>query len=312
MPDPVTGTIAAVTTIGGGLLQRNTERQAAAQASDAQVGAAEAGVAEQRYQFDALQELFKPYIEAGTKAIGGMQPYAAAGAPALAQQQAILGLSGAGEQAKAIAALEASPLYRAQVRQGEEALLQSASATGGLRGGNVQAALSQFRPQMLQNQIDLQYSRLGGLTELGQTTTQNLARLGQASAAGQGVAGMESARAISGLYGDIGASQAGRAIAEQKAQGQLQGSLLSVGGQFLGGLTGSGGSGGIGSLFSDRRLKRNIRKLGSRPDGLGVYEFDYVWGGGKNIGLMAQEVINVYPHAVSMVDGYFAVNYDQV
>lgn len=303
MPDPVTGTIAAVTTIGGGLLQRNTERQAAAQASGAQVGAAEAGIAEQRYQFDALQELFKPYIEAGTKAIGGMQPYAAAGAPALAQQQAILGLSGAGEQAKAIAALEASPLYRAQVRQGEEALLQSASATGGLRGGNVQAALSQFRPQMLQNQIDLQYSRLGGLTELGQTTTQNLARLGQASAAGQGVAGMESARAISGLYGDIGASQAGRAIAEQKAQGQFQSGLLNLGGQLLP---------GVGKLFSDQRLKRNIRKLGSRPDGLGVYEFDYVWGGGKNIGLMAQEVINVYPHAVSMVDGYFAVNYDQV
>lgn len=303
MPDPISAAISAVTTIGGSLLQRNTERQAAAQASDAQVGAAESGMAEQRRQFDALQELFKPYVEAGTKAIGGMQPYAEAGAPALAQQQAILGLSGAGEQAKAIAALEASPLYQSQVRQGEEALLQSASATGGLRGGNVQAALAQFRPQMLQNQIDLQYSRLGGLTELGQTTTQNLARLGQASAAGQGVAGMESARAISGLYGDIGASQAGRAIAEQKAQGQFQSGLLNLGGQFIP---------SIGKMFSDQRLKRNIRKLGSRPDGLGVYEFDYVWGGGKNIGLMAQEVINVYPHAVSMVDGYFAVNYDQV
>ena len=303
MPDPISAAISAVTTIGGSLLQRNTERQAAAQASDAQVGAAESGMAEQRRQFDALQELFKPYVEAGTKAIGGMQPYAEAGAPALAQQQAILGLSGAGEQAKAIAALEASPLYQSQVRQGEEALLQSASATGGLRGGNVQAALAQFRPKMLQNQIDLQYSRLGGLTELGQTTTQNLARLGQASAAGQGVAGMESARAISGLYGDIGASQAGRAIAEQKAQSQFQSGLLNLGGQFIP---------SIGKMFSDQRLKRNIRKLGSRPDGLGVYEFDYVWGGGKNIGLMAQEVINVYPHAVSMVDGYFAVNYDQV
>ena len=303
MPDPISAAISAVTTIGGSLLQRNTERQAAAQASDAQVGAAESGMAEQRRQFDALQELFKPYVEAGTKAIGGMQPYAEAGAPALAQQQAILGLSGAGEQAKAIAALEASPLYQSQVRQGEEALLQSASATGGLRGGNVQAALAQFRPKMLQNQIDLQYSRLGGLTELGQTTTQNLARLGQASAAGQGVAGMESARAISGLYGDSGASQAGRAIAEQKAQSQFQSGLLNLGGQFIP---------SIGKMFSDQRLKRNIRKLGSRPDGLGVYEFDYVWGGGKNIGLMAQEVINVYPHAVSMVDGYFAVNYDQV
>jgi hypothetical protein len=307
MPDPITGTIAAVTTIGGGLLQRNTERQAAAQASDAQVGASEAGMAETRRQFDALQELMRPYVQAGTQAIGGLQPFAAAGAPALAQQQALIGLGGAGEQARAISAIEQSPLFQAQVRQGEEAILQGASATGGLRGGNIQAALAQFRPEMLQQQIDLQYQRLGGLTELGQATTQNLARLGQASAAGQAAAGMESARAISGMYGDIGASRAGRAMAEQKAQGQFQGSLFNLGGQILGARAPGGGS-----LFSDERLKRNIKKIGTRPDGLSVYEYEYIWGGGRNIGLMAQEVNAVYPHAVGVVDGYLTVNYNQV
>jgi hypothetical protein len=307
MPDPITGTIAAVTTIGGGLLQRNTERQAAAQASDAQVGASQASIEEQRRQFDALQELMKPYVQAGTQAIGGLQPFAAAGAPALAQQQALVGLGGAGAQARAIAGIEQSPLFQAQLRQGEEAILQGASATGGLRGGNIQAALAQFRPEMLQQQIDLQYQRLGGLTELGQATTQNLARLGQASAAGQGAAGMESARAISGAYGDIGASRAGRAMAEQKAQGQFQGSLFNLGGQILGARAPGGGS-----LFSDERLKRNIKQIGTRPDGLGVYEYDYIWGGGRNIGLMAQEVNAVYPHAVGVVDGYLTVNYNQV
>jgi hypothetical protein len=303
MPNPVTALVSGGVSLVGGLLGRNTERQAAAQASDAQVGASQAGLEEQRRQFDAMQELMRPYVQAGTQAIGGLQPFAAAGAPALAQQQALIGLGGAGEQARAIAGIEQSPLFQAQVRQGEQAILQGASATGGLRGGNIQAALAQFRPEMLQQQIDLQYQRLGGLTELGQATTQNLARLGQASAAGQGAAGMESARAISGLYGDIGASRAGRAMAEQRAQGQFQGGLINLAGQALP---------AIGKMFSDIRLKENIKKIGTRPDGLGVYEFDYIWGGDRNIGLMAQEVNEVYPHAVGVVDGYLTVNYSQV
>jgi hypothetical protein len=128
------------------------------------------------------------YGAAGTRAVGGLDPYAAAGAPALAQQQALLGLRGPQAQQSSIFAIEQSPLFQAQVRQGEEAILQAASATGGLRGGNVQAALAQFRPQMLQREIDLQYGRLGGMTSLGAGTTQNLANLGLTST--QNLAGL--------------------------------------------------------------------------------------------------------------------------
>jgi hypothetical protein len=91
MPNPVTALVGGGVSLVGGLLGRNTERQAAAQASDAQVGASQAGLEEQRRQFDAMQELMRPYVQAGTQAIGGLQPFAAAGAPALAQQQALVG-----------------------------------------------------------------------------------------------------------------------------------------------------------------------------------------------------------------------------
>jgi hypothetical protein len=233
---------------------------------------------ELRTQFANLQELLKPYVQVGPEALQG--------------QRAIVGLGGPAEEAAQIARIEQSPLFQAQVRQGEEALLQGASATGGLRGGNIQAALAQFRPGMLQSQIDLQYERLGGLTTLGQK-----------SAAAQAGAGMGLAESLSGLYGDIGASRAGRAMAEQRAQGQFQGGLINLAGQALP---------AIGKMFSDIRLKENIKKIGTRPDGLGVYEFDYIWGGDRNIGLMAQEVNEVYPHAVGVVDGYLTVNYSQV
>lgn len=61
--------------------------------------------------------------------------------------------------------------------------------------------------------------------------------------------------------------------------------------------------------FSDRRLKRNIVKLGVAPNGLNVYSFDYVWGESA-IGHMADEVEVMYPEAVvTHESGFKMVNY---
>ena len=280
MPDPVTGLIVGGSQLIGGMMQSD----AASDAAGAQTAASQAGIEEQRRQFDMVRELLKPYVEAG--------------APALQQQQALIGLQGPQAQQQAISALEQGAGFQARVRQGEEALLQRASATGGLRGGNIQAALAQFRPQMLQQEIETQYGRLGGLTSLGQQ-----------SAAGVGTAGMQTGARVAGLYGDIGAAQAGAEL----AQGQAMANLFNMPAQFLGMQYGAKvGTPGFGGLFSDRRLKRNITKIGTRPDGLGVYEFEYIWGGGRQIGLMAQEVQGVYPDAVGEVGGYLTVNYSKV
>lgn len=66
--------------------------------------------------------------------------------------------------------------------------------------------------------------------------------------------------------------------------------------------------------LSDRRLKRNIIRVGTtRALGLPIYEYDYVWGGGRQQGVMADEVAKVIPCAVvTMPDGYKAVNYGLV
>jgi hypothetical protein len=295
MPDPVTALVVGGTQVVGGIMQSNA--------------ASEAGIAEQRRQFDAVQEILKPYVTAGTGAITGLQPYAAAGAPALEQQQALLGLRGPEAQQAAIAGIESGAGYQAQVRAGEEALLQRASATGGLRGGNIQAALAQFRPQMLQAEIEKQYGRLGGLTALGQTTSQNLAQLGQASAAGTATAGLRTGADIANLMGQQGAARAGAEL----AQGQAFANVLNLPAQFLGMQYGAKvGTPGFGNIFSDIRLKKNITRVGTRLDGLGVYEFEYVWGGGRQVGLMAQEVLGVYPDAVGESGGYLTVDYSKV
>jgi hypothetical protein len=188
-------------------------------------------------------------------------------------------------------------------------LLQRASATGGLRGGNIQAALAQFRPQMLQQAIEDQYGRLGGLTALGQTTTQNIAQLGQASAAGQSAAGLQTGADIAGLLGIQGAARAGSRL----GQGAAASNVLNLPGQFLGMQYGAGvANPGLQNIFSDQRLKKNVARLGTRSDGLGVYGFEYIWGGGRQIGLMAQEVAILYPDAIGESGGYMTVNYGKV
>jgi hypothetical protein len=77
------------------------------------------------------------------------------------------------------------------------------------------------------------------------------------------------------------------------------------GGSDWGTLLGTGAK--IGSMFamSDRRLKRNIKPLGG-----GWYSFDYVWGGPRQIGVMAQEVMLTNPAAVHVhPSGYLMVDY---
>ena len=284
MPDPVTALVVGGTQVVGGMMQAD----AAEDAANIQAGAAGQGIAEQRRQFDALQALLKPYTEAGV--------------PALEQQQAFLGLRGPEAEQAAIERISGGETFQALQRQGEEALLQRASATGGLRGGNIQGALAQFRPALLNQALEQQYSRLGGMTSLGQQ-----------SAAGVGTAGMQTGVNVANLLGQQGAALAGGELGQAKAYGQI----LNMPAQFLGMQYGAGGGGsagtpGFGNLFSDRRLKKNIKQISTRPDGLNVYEFDYIWGGGRQIGLMAQEVQTIYPGAVSESGGFLMVDYSKV
>lgn len=197
---PIGGTIGS--SLGGAI----EGRQAVGEAAGVQAASAQAGIDEQRRQFDAIRNLLQPYVQAGTGA--------------LTQQQALLGIGAPGAQQQAIAALQASPQFAALQQQGENALLQNVSATGGLRGGNIQAALAQFRPALLSNLIEQQYSRLGGLSSLGQN-----------AAVGVGNAGMNTGTNITTLLGRQGQAQAGGILGQQallgggieKAFGAIQG-----------------------------------------------------------------------------------------
>lgn len=226
--------LAGIAVGGATLISGMAQADAAESAAAAQSGAAQAGIEEQRRQFDKVQELLKPYSMEGEKALGGLAPFAAAGAPALEEQQALLGLRGPEAERAAIERIRGGETFKALAGQGEEALLQRASATGGLRGGNIQGALAQFRPALLSSLIDQQYGRLGGMTALGVETTGNLARLGQASAAGTGAAAQTTGANVANLLGQQGAALAGAEIAQGKAFGAIPAAISGGLGLFSG------------------------------------------------------------------------------
>lgn len=183
-----------------------------------------------------------------------VQPWTEAGQAALQQQQALAGLLGPEAQAAAIAQLEASPQFQAALAQGERAILQNAAATGGLRGGNVQAMLAQFRPQLLSSVIEQQYARLGGLSG----------------------AGLSAAGGQMGLGAEIAAAQAGGALSAaqldymqaQRQQQMLMGALAG-GAQALPGIAmGLAGMPGLGGAPAPAPAAGGMQGQAASP---GVY-----------------------------------------
>ena len=212
--------IGALLGIGASLLGARSQKKAAASAASSQSAAALAGIDEQRRQFNVAQRALSPFVNAGTSAISG--------------QLALAGLSGEEAQQAAIQRIEQGPQFQSLVEQGEQGILQNASATGGLRGGNTQAALGQFRPQVLSGLINQQFSNLGGI-----------AGLGQASAANSAAAAQNTGNSISQLLAQQGAAQAGGALASGQASANLASQVAGGLAQGFGNI-GGGGGGGFG------------------------------------------------------------------
>lgn len=206
MPNPIIGIAAAG--VGSSVIGGAAQARAGRAAASAQERAADQSIAEQRRQFDAVQKLLAPYVEIGTEATDALSTLA--------------GFDGAGAQQQAISDIQSGPEFQAMLEQGEKAILANAAATGGLRGGNTQAALATFRPQLLSDQIATRYQRLGGLQAVGQS-----------SATGQAAAAQNLGASVSNTLAQRGAAQAGAALSTGRAiAGAAQGIGSSLGGMF--------------------------------------------------------------------------------
>ena len=260
--------------------------KAAKKGAKAQRKGTQAAIDEQRRQFDIILGLTQPGREVGNQALNTLAQSFIPG---------FTGLSG-GEGGVPVTANTLSDIFSNlpgvqflsdQARRGVEA---SGAAVGDPFGGNVQREIGFQTASLAENQV---INRLLQLAGFGPQAT------------GQAVAGSSAASGnISQLLASLGGSQAagifGQAGSINNAlQGGLNNFLLARGlGLFGSGdpsgaaATSSGGGGGTAGAalgnFSDRRLKTNIRRIGT-VRGYPWYSFDYIWGTPAQ-GVMADEI----------------------
>ena len=105
-------------------------------------------------------------------------------------------------------------------------------------------------------------------------------------------------------------------LVQQNYQNQLaayQSRMGGIGGLFGSVLGAAGQAGGFGALFSDRRLKTDVRRVGQTDGGIPIYVYRYGNTGPFHMGVMADEIEAVIPDAViDHVSGFKMVNYAEV
>jgi hypothetical protein len=190
---------------------------------------------------------------------------------------ALLGLGGdAAEQEASFNRWLDSSGYQFALDQGNRAISGSAAGRGMLRSGATMKALSDYGQKT------------------GASFFQNyLDRLAQMQGAGL---------SAGGLMSDAGRwSESQGKTTESGGIGGLLGSALSIGSRFI---------------PSDPRLKKDVEKIGEREDGLGIYEYRYIWEDDeaeKTTGVMADEVARLRPDALGpTIFGYATVNYGRL
>lgn len=195
-------------------------------------------------------------------------------------------------------------------QQQDEAALRSRLVNSGLRPGT-QAYTTELTRLTQNNRDQLNQLALTGRSqafgEAIQTRNQPLNEL-NALLSGSQLQNPGTASSATPQTSVAGVDYAG--LVQQNYQNKLQSSQAGLGGLF--GLAGSLGSSAISAgMFSDRRLKTDIRKIGEYADGLGKYAWRYIWGGPEHIGVMADEVSVIRPHAMGApFAGYLTVNYE--
>lgn len=188
----------------GSLLGGGSAKKASRKAQAEQIAFQNKALAEQTRQFDLTRSDYQPYLSTGLAGLSNLGD--------------LIGVNGADAQSAGLVNIQNSPELAAIIRNGEEAVLQNASATGGLRGGNIQTGLANFRGDAFANQLQTQIARLAGLAGLGQGATDSVSSFGA-----------NKANNISNIYSNMGNINASHIL----TRGGINADLWKRGGSFL-------------------------------------------------------------------------------
>ena len=190
--------------------------------------------------------------------------------------------------------LQNNPLFQMGLDNANRVTQQSAASRGRLSAGDTLQQLNNNALLTAQPLIANQ-----------QNSIQNLLNQGLQTAQGQGNIAIGQGTNIANTTTDIGAALAGGQVGAANARGQGASNILGAGAQLAG-------------LFSDPRLKENIKATGNK-NGFNTYTWDWneialvkLGLAGSSEGVMADEVQAIMPDAVKYKDGFMHVNYSMI
>lgn len=156
-----------------------------------------------------------------------------------------------------------------------------------------QGANNQNRQQQIAEALMLRSQPLNELNALRTGTQVQMPQFGAGQAQTPGLPGVDIMSAAQGQYGQQ-LNSYNAAVGADNQNMQTMGQIAAL----------------LASMYSDRRLKRDVVATGERtPGGIPVYEWTYIWGGPRVRGVMADDV----PHARWRgADGFYRVDYTKV
>lgn len=187
--------------------------------------------------------------------------------------------------------------YNQSLQSGQYDLARQQQAFGqqqqvGAQDFNQQLAAAQFQNQTRQNQIAEAMQQRGfSLNEINALMSGQ--QVGMPQFSGYSQAGQAQAPDLLNAASMGYQSDLNRSNAQNANNAQTIGALSSI----------------AMMMFSDRRVKADIRRIGTHRRGFGIYAYRYIGERGRRVGVIAQEVRRVAPELVHSVRGVLQVNY---
>ena len=275
----------ATAVVGGAVISGYMAKKGADKAADASKDAAQTQASSEQAALDYQIEreaLPRQFSEGALKGLGG-----------------IYGLEGGtGNQQDLVNRAIESPLYQAIIggqEAGEKSILRNAAMTGGFRSGNVQGNLYDYNTQLQNKALLESYNQqLQGLTGLAGLPNNTNAIANQMSSIGQ----------------TLGQGQVAAGQVQQAGYNQMGSNMMGMANLGIKAY-------GAGIDFSDRRLKRNLEKIGE-VNGHNWYMWDWnivankMGLDGKSEGVLADELVKTNPDCIGIQDGFMFVDYTKL
>ena len=284
----VTGAVVGGLTLANSVYQGKKATKAAGQAADVAAQGQEGTLDYMRQQ----QEKYEPYKMQGLE---GLSEFSQVPGQPLSQEEMI-------------AQAEASPLYGAIMSgmdEGEAAVMRNAGATGKMRSGNVRTALAENARDFQTKALLTGYQDVRNQDQYNRE--QQLQQL-RFLAGGQDMTG-DVTQQMQNLTTTQAQGIMGKAQTRQAANAGSMNTLMGLGSMGIDAYE--------AGMFSDIRLKQNIKYVGEK-NGHNIYS--WIWKPcarllgltGKATGCLAHEVYEKDYEAIGMKDGFLTIKYDRL